>query len=402
VSGNPRTRLTSVLFGRVALANTGYIAAVTVSTLAARSMTGSARLAGLPGAVAVIGTAIGASLLAADIARAGRRRGMVVGYLLGSTGAALAATAVVNEVYALLLAGLFILGFGQAASQMSRYAAGDIAIVERKGAAVSLIVWAGTVGAVVGPSLLDPAGAVVRSWGRPQYMGGYLIASLFMGLACVAYLVGLRPDPSTLSNSAAGPATAGRHETTLAEASPWSNPAVQAALASMVFGQVVMVLIMTGTPLHIEDTGRGLEVVGLVISAHTIGMFAFSPLTGRVVDRFGPMRVMLGAIGINASAAVLAAAAPDSSTGLLAAALFLLGIGWNAGFVAGSALLSRTVGAAVQGSVDSLVWGSSAVASLSSGIVLDMLGYRSLSLIAIVLLAVPLTLLMARRRLVFA
>lgn len=394
-----RTRLTSVLFGGVALANTGYIAAITVSTLAARSMTGSARLAGLPGAVAVIGTATGASLLAADIPRAGRRRGLVTGYLMASAGAALAAISVVNSLYPLLLVGLFTLGFGQAASQLSRYAAGDIAIAERRGSAVSLIVWAGTVGAVVGPSLLDPAGELATGWGRPQYMGGYLVASVFMGLAAVAYFGGLRPDPADLSTSvSAGPVAVDGSGVKR----PWSEPAVQAALASMVFGQVVMVLIMTGTPLHIEDTGRGLETVGLVISAHTIGMFAFSPLTGRIVDRFGPMPVMFGAVGLNAAAAILSASAPDTSTGLLAAGLFLLGIGWNAGFVSGSALLSRTVGSRVQGSVDSMVWGSSALASLTSGVVLDLVGYRALSLLGMALLLAPLTLLLTRRQLVAA
>ncbi len=391
-----RRRLTAVLFGGVALANTGYIAAITVSTLAARAMTGSLRLAGVPAAVAVLGTATGASLLAADIARAGRRRGLIFGYVIAALGGALAATAVVTSVYPLLLLGMFGLGIGQAASQLSRYAAADIALPERRGSAVSLIVWAGTIGAVLGPALLGFAGDLAVSWGRAQYMGGFMIAAVFMALAGAAYLLALRPDPASLAEPlperASGDAASA--------VSPWSNPVVQVAVVSMAFGQVVMVLMMTGTPIHIEDTGRGLDVVGLVISAHTVGMFAFSPLTGRVVDVFGAMRVMLSAVGILAVSAIIASVAPDDSTPVLAFALFLLGVGWNAGFVASSALLSRHAGSRVQGSVDAMVWASSAIASLGSGIILDIVGYRALSLMSIAMLVIPLVLLMGRRRLI--
>jgi MFS family permease len=391
-----RRRLTAVLFAGVALANTGYIAAITVSTLAARSMTGSSRLAGVPAAVAVMGTASGASLLAADIARAGRRRGLILGYVLAALGGTLAASAVVTSVYPLLLLGMFGLGFGQAASQLSRYAAADIAVPERRGSAVSMIVWAGTIGAVVGPSLLGFAGDLAISWGRAQYMGGFMVAAVFMTLASTAYAIALRPDPYSLAEPL--PERVG--DDTAATTSTWSNPVVQVAVVSMAFGQVVMVLMMTGTPIHIEDTGRGLDVVGLVISAHTVGMFAFSPLTGRLVDVFGTMKVMLGAVGILAASAIIASMAPDDSTPVLAFALFLLGVGWNAGFVASSALLSRHAGSRAQGSVDAMVWASSAMASLSSGIILDVVGYRALSLLSIGMLAIPLVLLMGRRKLI--
>jgi MFS family permease len=393
VPSRSRTRATLVLFSGVALATTAYIAAVTVSTLAARSMTGSARLAGLPGAVAVIGTAIGATVLASDIPRAGRRRGLIFGYLVAAAGGVVAAWAVVVSVYPLLLAGLFVLGVGQASSQLSRYAAAEIASVERRGSAVSLIVWAGTVGAVLGPSLLGPAGGLARSWGRAEYLGGFVIAGVFMSLACLTYLLGLRSESLPVQ-------TTGQRSTRLEAAGEWRNPAVKLALSSMAFGQVVMVLMMTGTPIHIEDTGRGLEAVGLVISAHTVGMFAFSPLTGRIVDALGPVPVMRAAVAILAVAALVSAGAPDDSTPIMAFALFVLGVGWNAGFVAGSALLARTVGSRIQGSVDSLVWGSSAAASLGAGLILDAVGYRSLSIFSIALLVVPLVLLVRRRRLV--
>ena len=165
-----RSRLTATLFGGVALASTGYLAAVTVSTLAVRAITGSALLAGLPGAVAVVGTAIASTVLSADIPRAGRKRGLIFGYLLAAIGGAIAVVGVRIGSFPWLLAGLFLLGWGQASSQLSRYAAADLAVAERRAGVVSLIVWAATIGAIAGPSLigassgayLGAAGAVFR------------------------------------------------------------------------------------------------------------------------------------------------------------------------------------------------------------------------------------------------
>lgn len=387
------------MFASVALGNTAYIAAITVSTLAARALTGSPLLSGTPGAVAVIGTAFGTSLLSADAARAGRRRGLVTGYAIAATGAALASTAVVVESLALLLAGLFVLGFGQSASHLARYAAADNADGRSRGTSVSLIVWAGTIGAVLGPSLLEPAAAVAETWNQATYLGGYLVAIAFMAAAFITQLVAFHPPPpAQASLERADPSADAR-----AVAAGLSDPRIQVALVSMIFGQVVMVLIMTGTPIHIEDTGRDLSVVGLVISAHTFGMFAFSPIMGRLVDRLGPRIMLLSAVGVLAISAMISAAAPDDRTWILTVGLLLLGVGWNAGFVAGSAVLAAAGNARLQGIVDSTVWVSSAFASLSSGILLQFVGYPALSLAGLALLAAPSTMLAVRgRRAAFA
>ena len=106
----------------------------------------------------------------------------------------------------------------------------------------------------------------------------------------------------------------------------------------MIIGQFVMVLIMAMTPLHIRHIGLGLGAVGFVISAHTLGMFAMSPLTGWLVDRLGPVQIIVAGIGLLAGSAVLAAVAPADGRTQLALALFLLGLGLLVGVFGSVAL----------------------------------------------------------------
>lgn len=391
-----RSRLTATLFGGVALASTGYLAAVTVSTLAARAITGSPLLAGLPGAVAVVGTAIASTVLSADIPRAGRRRGLVFGYLLAAIGGAIAVAGVRAGSFPWLLAGLFLLGWGQASSQLSRYAAADLAVAERRAGVVSLIVWAATVGAIAGPSLIEAAQRFAEPRGGAAYEGGFLVAAVFMLAAFLTYVLGLRPDPSSLVGFRQGDDGAAP----LDAAHGWREPDVRLALVSMIFGQVVMVLIMTGTPIHVEDGGHGLGAIGLMLSVHAFGMFGFSPLTGRLVDRVGPHKVLSGSVAVLGVASLVSATAPQHSIATLTAGLGLLGVGWNLGFVAGSALLAAAAGSKVQGSVDSAVWLSSAASSLGAGIMLDLVGYRQLSMLGMALLVFPAAGLFWRHRLV--
>lgn len=390
-----RSRLTATLFGGVALASTGYLAAVTVSTLAARAITGSALLAGLPGAVAVVGTAIASTVLSADIPRAGRKRGLVFGYLLAAIGGVIAVTGVRIGSFPWLLAGIFLLGWGQASSQLSRYAAADLAVAEHRAGVVSLIVWAATIGAIAGPSLIEAAQRLTDSRGGAAYEGGYLVAAVFMGAALATYVFGLRPDPSSLvglkGDGSAEP---------LAPAHGWKEADVRLALVSMVFGQVVMVLIMTGTPIHVEDAGHGLGAIGLILAVHAFGMFGFSPLTGRLVDRVGPHKVLYGSVAVLAAASLVSAIAPEHSIAALTVGLGLLGVGWNLGFVAGSTLLAGAAGSKVQGVVDSAVWLSSAASSLGAGVMLDLVGFRQLSVLGMALLVFPAAGLFWRHRLV--
>ena len=389
-----------MLFAGVAMATTGYIAAVTVATLAARDILGSADLAGLPSAVAVIGTAGGTALWGQLAPTRGRRFGLVAGYLSAAAGASISTVAVLTGSFPLLLAGMAILGFGQSSSHLARYAAADLAPAERRGRAVSFIVWAGTVGAVIGPRLLEPAGALSERALDAPYAGGYLTTSIFMAASALVYWGLLRPEPNTVAVVEGVEGTPA--DPTIRPGSVLAHPGVQLAAIALVVGQAVMVLIMTATPVHIENTGFGLGVVGSIISAHTLGMFAFSPITGRLTDLLGPVRVIAAGAAMLSIAALMAAGAPDGANAMLGWGLFLLGLGWNFGFVAGSALLTSSVDRAsrpvIQGRVDAAVWSASALASASSGLVLAGPGYRSLGIIGGGLVAVMVMALAARGR----
>jgi MFS family permease len=174
------------------------------------------------------------------------------------------------------------------------------------------------------------------------------------------------------------------------------------AIVALVAGQVVMVLIMTMTPIHLIDHGHGLATVGLVLSAHTFGMFALSPISGRLTDRFGSPAIIGAGFAVLGLAAILAAVAPPSGGALLTVALFLLGFGWNLGFVAGSAMLAGGLAlrerTRVQGITDALVWGSAALAGLVSGVIVAGAGYTALGLFGLALLVVPALLLAAQRQ----
>jgi MFS family permease len=177
---------------------------------------------------------------------------------------------------------------------------------------------------------------------------------------------------------------------------------VRVALTAMIAGQVVMVIIMVSTPLHIHHHGSDLGIVGLVMSAHTLGMFALSPVTGRLADRWGSISVILLGMAVLGLSALGAAYGPNQSTPWLVAVLFGLGFGWNLAFVAGSSLLTTGVGSDIrsrlQGRVDSLTWGSAALASVSSGVIYQATDYTMISVIGLLLLAVPLFVVLRNRK----
>jgi MFS family permease len=392
----PARRPTAAFFAGVAVANTGFIAAITVTGLVAEEITGSASLSGIPGAVGTFGTALGATAVSTLIGRFGSRAGLSVGYLIAALGAAVAMTATVVASFPLLLAGMLILGIGHSATQLSRYAAAELYDAHHRARAVGIIVWAGTIGSVIGPSLLEPSGRVAAAGSLPELSGAYGVAGALFTAAALLYVLFLRRGSRANRNQPTTDASTQRVA--------WSElirlPQVQVALSAMIIGQFVMVLIMAMTPIHIRHIGLGLGVVGFVISAHTLGMFALSPLTGWLTDRLGSVRVIVAGVGLLAGSAVLAAAAPEDGRTQLAIALFLLGLGWNFGFVAGSALLTRGVPQQIrtelQGRADSLVWMAAALASVASGFVLATAGYATLNIAGALLALVPLAVIVKR------
>ena len=377
-----RTRSISALFAGVGLSATGFIALITVTPLAAEDLLGDARWSGLPSSLAIIGTAVGTSWLAAVMARHGRRRGLILGYFTAAVASVFAALGVGFAIFPLLLIAIFTLGAGYGASRLSRYAAADLYEPEHHARAIGRVVWAGTIGAVLGPLLLEQSQKASGALSLPEMMGPFLLASLAMGTAGVVILVAFPSDMHGRARAQGSglPLIHLRHAN------------AQIALVALVIGQVVMVLIMTMTPIHVRHEGGGLQSIGLVIAAHTFGMYALSPFSGYLSDRVGrkPVIVIAGVFLI-ASGVVSARAGADQT--LLALGLFLLGWGWNLGFVSASALLTEAVPhddrMRLQGFADSVVWTSAAIAGLSSGLLLHSIGYAALCYLGALVAILP-------------
>jgi len=370
------------LFCGVGAVNTGMAGASAAATLIASHS--GAGWSGVPGAAAVTGAAIGTVSAGVLVSRRGSRTALLVLYLLGLVGALVAFLAAASAGLVVLVAGMVLLGVGNGAAQMSRYVGAELFPLRRRGFALAVIVWAGTVGAVAGPGLMAPGAHVAASLGLPELAGPVLVCVTMFGLALLATAalpkVPAPPPRPPMPLSAVIVAL--------------RRPVVVTPLVAMVGAQLSMVAVMTMTPLQLDRHGHGLDAVGWVLSAHMIGMFALAPLSGRIADRWGGRATIYLGIGTLALAAVTVLAAPTAHTTGLPLGLFLLGYGWNLVFVGGSSMLSRDLPDAertrLQGAVDAVVWASSAVASLLAGGLFGVGGYALVAVVGGVLAVAPL------------
>ena len=392
-----RRRLQASLVLGVGLGSTGYIAAITIATIVAKELSGGSSFAGLPGATIVLGSAAASQLLSRFMVLYGRRAGLVLGYGIGAAGALVAGVAVVLASFPLFIAATAAMGCANAANQLSRYTAADMYPESGRASAIGVVVWGSTLGSIVGPNLITLSGNIAEGFNLPRLAGVYGVPILFVTAAALLTLVTLRPAPESLAPQRAR--VAGRVSASLGEM--LARPRIFAAVIALIAGQVVMVLVMTMTPLHMADHGHGLAAVGLVISGHTFGMFAFSPISGWLAGRFGTPIIIAAGLALSAFSSVLAAVAPPDGGAILFIALFLLGVGWNLSFVAGSALLTEGLDGAerttLQGATDAMIWSSAAAAALGSGIVVAAASYTALGLLGAALILFP-VLAMARGR----
>ncbi|MBF4162274.1 MFS transporter [Nocardioides sp. CBS4Y-1] len=392
-------RTVLVLVLAQAVGAVGITIGIATASLLARDISGREGLAGLTQTFQVLGAAAASYLLARVMARSGRRIGLTTGYLLGALGAVLAVLAGAVGSMTLLLLGALLLGSTTAANSGARYAATDLARDELRARSLATVVWATTVGAVAGPNLSGPAGRLARSLGVPALTGPFLVGSLGMLLAALVVTLLLRPDPLLLARdhaaAAAGPAGAttpggtswGRVGEALRE-----RPVLVAAIAGLAGSHAAMVAVMVMTPLHMEHGGASLEIIGVVISVHVLGMFAFSPLVGWLADRWGRPRVLALGAGVLLAALLLAALSPAGSSPQIFGGLFLLGLGWSCGTVASSTLVAEhaplDARADVQGVADLVMNTSAAAAGALAGVVVSLAGYPALALGSVVLVAV--------------
>ena len=378
-----------MLFLSSGLVRTGFIAAATVGTLVAEDLLGSVTLSGLPAAATTIGVAVGTAPLSAVMARKGRRIGISGGLAVATLGGVLAIIAIALSSFPLFVLGTFTIGFGSAGDRLSRYAAADISTNEQRAFAISIVVWAGTVGSVLGPALIDYAERIGLRLNLESLSGPYLLTITALTAAFLVMWTALRPDPLTFVSE---PHQARRGDTRAALAL-LGQPQIRFAIIALAIGQLVMVIIMAMTPIHIRRAGDSLGTIGLIIAAHTFGMFALSPLTGWVADKVGRPKVILAGHGILLVAALMAATAGGHETRVLFIALFLLGVGWNFSFIAGSAFLSEHAPPAqrvsVEGLADTVVWTSGAAAALTAGILLSVSSFATLCIVGAVATVLP-------------
>lgn len=363
------------------LGGAGLAAGVTVGALLAERMLRSDGVAGIPAALFTLGSALAAFGVGRITNRRGRRVGLVIGFGCGALGAVGVVTAARIDSVPLLLVSLFVYGAGSATNLQARYAGTDLAPADRRATAVSIAMVSTTLGAVAGPNLVEPLGRFAESLGFPDLTGPFMLAAVAYLAAGTVLFVALRPDPYltalTLARDEAGP---------IDDTAP-----AQVGLGAVVGGtvmvltQVAMVAIMTMTPPHMRLHGHDLGDVGLVIGFHIAAMYLPSLVTGRLVDRLGRTPMVVAAGVTLLLAGVVSAAAPADSLPWLIVGLVLLGVGWNYGLIAGTALVvDATVPTnrpRVQGTLDVLIALSGAGSGAAAGIVTAQTSYATLSLI---------------------
>ena len=388
-------RTLTVLMLSVGPAGMGMAGGFSATTLAAEDITNSDVLATLAATMISIGGAIAAVPLARFMAANGRRPGLRIGWTIAGIGSLVAFVSVLTDIYPLLVAGSFSIGVGNGTNLAARYAAADLAPPDRRARTIGLLVWASSIGSVLGPTVaLGPTGWFAEQINLPRLSGPYLMGALVFAISGLVVHIKLRPDPlilaTTLSGSAAtAPAVIERRDMTAKPKLLDSFIALvrhrmaALAVAAMAVGQAVMVAVMTVTPLHMDDGDHETQIIGLVISLHIVGMFFFAPVVGWFVDRL-PTAAMVATAGVILFVGAELASHTDPSDSLgVFSGLFLIGLGWSFAMIAGSSLLTGSFPAHeranVQGAADFTMVASGAAAGLASGVIVEASSFHSLS-----------------------
>lgn len=395
-------RTLGILSTTQVLGGIGLAAGIAVGSLIAEDITGSPTFAGLGGTFQVLGSALIAIPVARVMAARGRRPGLLLGYALAMVGAVLLITSAVVGSFLVLLLGSLCFGGATTSNSQSRFAAADLAQPEHRGRDLSIVVWATTIGSVLGPNLVGPAQPVARALGLPELTGPFVFSLVAIALAIVVLVAWLRPDPLLLSRereAAAIAAAAARGEAVDPDSGAHATagkggirqglrdvaehrPALL-GLLTLALGHAAMVSMMVMTPLHMRHGHADLELIGLVISIHILGMFAFSPLVGLAVDRFGAVTVARVGGLILLAATVTGIFAAEGFSIPLTLALFLLGLGWSCTLISGSTLLTAALRpaqrAGAQGSADLLMGLAAGGGGAIAGVIVAQASFSALA-----------------------
>lgn len=341
--------------------------------LLARHVAGTDAVAGLPQSFLVVGAAGSAVAMSWLTPRIGRPAALAGGAGVAAAGAMLAALAALWSNLSAVLIGSILMGAGNTAVMLGRYAAADLGPAPARARAMASVLAATSIGAVAGPNLLGPASRAAAWIGWPGLSGPYVVT--VAGFVIATAILAIRftgPAHHTPATTAPTPPRARRisHD-------------VAAGLVVLGVANFVMVSVMTMAPVHLHAHGVGLGAIGLVVSLHIAGMFGPSPLSGWLVVRLGPMPVIALASVVLTVACALAAWVGSSAPALLIA-LTALGVGWNLALVSGSDVLTAHSPAADRPRHEG--WGelamgvAAAVGGAGSGVIVAASNYATLAI----------------------
>ena len=363
----------------------GLAAGVTVGALLAQDMLGTESFAGVPAALSTLGSAAAALFVGRLSQRYGRRLGLAAGFLAGGIGAIGVILAAVSHSIVILFASLLVYGAGSATNLQARYAGTDLAKPTQRAKAISIAMVSTTLGAVAGPNMVDVTGEFATSIGVPALAGPFILAAAAFILAGMVFLILLRPDPFVVSKAIIK-AQSDLSQSAVTQTNPgkMNTRGLIVGATVMILTQIVMVAIMTMTPIHMKHHGHSLAEIGLVIGIHIGSMYLPSLVTGILVDKIGRIAMSIASGGVLLIAGIVAAAAPADSMLVLIIALALLGLGWNFGLISGTAIIvdatEPATRAKTQGTLDVLIALAGASGGALSGMVVASSSYATLSL----------------------
>lgn len=381
-------RTIKVLATTQILSGVGVAGTVATGSLLVASISPSDALAGLAQTTSVLGAAAMAIPLSKLTQRGGRRLGLSVGYLVGALGAALVILGGAQGALPLMLVGTFMVGAASASGYQARFAAIDLAQEKNRSKQLSYVVWGSTIGAVSGPNLIGPSGALAEYFGLPKLVGPYILALITLSFGALVINRFLNPDPyltatriRNLTNESQVLLSARKTFAIIRK-----NPQALFAIATVAIGHVAMVSVMVMTPIHMAHVDVSINIIGLVISVHILGMYAFSPIIGSLSDRFGRKTIIQSGVVILLLAALIAGTADASNSFVLGIGLLLLGVGWSCTLIGGSTSLSESVAIELrpssQGASDLLMNLMGAAGGALAGVIIATLGYGWLCLFA--------------------
>lgn len=355
----------------VAFSSIGFIAAITVTVLAAREVSSNPLFLGFPNAVGVGGAFIGTQMFYKISKKYSRLAALSITFFIGAIGSVVLFYSLIIDSFTLLMIGALILGFGQSATLQSRYAASFVASKNFKATALSLAVWFSVFGSVFGPRLVSLYSEYFNELFNSELIVGYIVAMVGM-LFASASVITFTSSNSLLRKPA---------ETEEDNIQKLSNTKKDGNILTLllVLNHFTMVVIMSATPLHVQDIGETVQLVGVIISYHTLGMFLLSPILGNYVDRYGYRRFTYIGTGILFISCLITFI--NSGPTALKIGLYLLGLGWNFNYVAISSAISKfsiKYKSPLNIKSDSFVFLGSFTAHMTLGLSYLLIGYRGL------------------------